>query len=163
MSEGKDRRKRHNFRAVNALQRVKRRNQAVRLYLTGQYSMEEIASLLNCAKSTVSEDISFQKKQWEQGNLSDRDGYVKLELARLGQTELLALTELLRAGDVRGCCDVLLNCVKHRTKLLGLEATVRWELSNKVGGSKERPAPVTDEQLEDIIRRAGTRQRNPSL
>ena len=88
---------------------------------------------------------------------------MKLELARLGQTELLALTELFETGDVRGCCDVLLNCVKHRTKLLGLEATVRLELSNKVGGSKGGPAPVTDEQLEDIIRRGRTRQRDLSL
>jgi len=144
-------------------------------YLAG-LTQEEIAAKLGVGKATVSRDLKRIHARWQEIAIDAREEWVRKELARLLIVEREAWrgwkrslkdrqvrttkqtesgteeTEKVegQAGDPTFLARVL-DCIRRRADLLGLDAPTRSELSGP-GGSPITLAAgqLTDDELERI-------------
>ena len=154
-----------------------RRQQVAALYLTGRYQ-SEIAAIVGVTQPQISADLAALRKQWLASSLRDFDTAIAEELKKVDRVEIeywrgweRSLTDRVQtlaevthgekpsrkhsrrregqAGDPR-FLDGVLQCVKRRCALLGLNAptkvAVEWDalsvaqLERLAGG--ERPREV---------------------
>lgn len=167
---------------------AERRQQAARLYMQG-LSYEQIGDRLGVHKSQISRDLAKVRQEWRESADRATGEWVAQELARLEAIEAEAWAAWKRstqdrqtvtketgprggamvtvktttrtdgqAGDAALLAKVL-DCVKQRREMLGLDVPKRTEVSGPDGG----PIPVTrveeltDEQLLRIAARGSQR------
>lgn len=156
---------------------AQRRAEAARLYLQG-CSQAQIAERMGVHRSQITRDLAALRAEWRAKAADHTEEWVAEELARLAAVEAEAWAAWRRSQEDRQTVTVetdasgaektakrteelvgdaamlgkILDCIKQRRELLGLDQPRRSELSGPAGG----PIPVvrvddlTDEQLARI-------------
>lgn len=129
---------------------AQRREDVARLYLQG-WTQAELATRHNVHRSQISHDLRVIRREWLEGIRRNYDALVAEERAKLDNIEWEAWQgfsrstekERSRPGDPR-LLTVILTCIDHRCKLLGLYAQDR-----------HLAAPMTPEETASARRKYG--------
>ncbi len=111
---------------------AERRRRVAALY-TRRINQEDIARQVGVDQSTVSKDIKAMLKEWREGALSDIADVRARELGELDEIERDCALQFAASKDP-GWIDRRLKCKERRSKLLGLDAPERKEVTGKDGG-----------------------------
>lgn len=141
--------------ARKSLEVVQRRARVANMVLAGLGSLD-IADRLRVSVRTVQKDLDAVTENWRSRARISYGQSIAEEIARLDSVEHAARRAWRKGGDA-AMLRIVVDCVKHRSTLLGLEQTRRVEISGPGG------APVavgfeelSDEQLQRIAAGGGS-------
>jgi len=132
---------------------LERENKALSLRRSGA-NEAEIAESLGMTKSGAHKAVWRALRRAQSLTAEQADEWVALELDRLDRMQM-ALWPRALAGDVKAI-DRILDIMRRRAKLLGLDAPSRHELTGKDGDPievREDPSQLTDEELRNRAER----------
>lgn len=140
----------------DALQRqaqAQRRQKVAMLYHAGK-TQEEIADLLTIAQSTVSEDLSFLRKQWITQATEFVGDWVARELSYAVEQRASAMARWQTNYDPR-YAEIILKWTKRIADLLGLDAPDKvddwtdkdWRAYAQANGLNEQDAIAEAERI----------------
>jgi len=126
-----------------------------------------IGRQLGCSRTTVMRDLREQLEILATETEQSRDSLRTLELERLD--ELIRVHSLAaEAGDEKAA-GLILRCIAERSKLLGLYASQRVELSGDADAPIKHEhdhvhaiATLTDKELRSLVERGTTPNQNES-
>ena len=127
---------------------IEQRRKKVAANLLGGLNYREMAEVFGVAIGTISGDVAIILGRWRRDQVATVDEWIQIEARRLDKA-LNAIWDSVLAGDAQAI-DRMIKIMERRSKLLGLDAPARKELSGPDGG----PIKVENVGLSDSERAA---------
>lgn len=135
------------------LKLLERRRLAFERWRGGE-SLSEIAAAIHSTKQTVWLDIQLALNDWREAHRGSVNEHVEHELRRLNRLELRAEQKLdgIPEDSLEGSdwARVMLECIRERRRLLGVDAPARSEIKADVTVS--RTFKPKEEMLQEVRR-----------